>query len=88
MRMPEASLHRGRCRTHAQRRCAERGIPLDPDQLQHLERTLERMRPCYEREGQQRYRLVVRHSAGHLRAVYDTRLHCLVTAWPCKWLQP
>ena len=88
MMLLERSVLRRHCRAHAQRRCAERGIPLEPDQLRHLEHTLERMRPCFEEEGRRRYQLTVRCASGRLQAVYDTRLQCVIAAWPCGWLSP
>ena len=63
------------------RRSLERGLGLEPDDVERLELMLERMRPVFEREGETRYRLTVKRHHGRIHVVYDTWLRCLVPAW-------
>jgi hypothetical protein len=82
----EAAIHlRERCRGHALRRAAQRGIDLGYEALLRLEQFLEHARPLYEQPGRSRYRLIVRRGGARLGVVYDVGLGCLVTVYrrPC-----
>ena len=67
-----------------ERRSLERGLGLGTDDIERLESMLERMRPVFERPGETRYRLTVKRHRGRIQVVYDTRLQCLMSAWPAR----
>lgn len=75
-------VHRFRCRLHVEKRAIQRRIPLSPWDIDRLERSLERLRPAFERPGVNRYRLTLKHDSRRLVVIYDTRLCCLVSLWP------
>ena len=76
--------HRGACALYLERRSLERGLGLEADDIGRLESMLERMRPAFERPGETRYRLTVKRHRGRIHVVYDTRLQCLMSAWPAR----
>ena len=72
-------MHRERCARHLRRRAGELG--LGADDIERVEAMLERMRAVFERPGETRYRLTIQRPGARIGVVYDTYLHCLVTAW-------
>ena len=52
------------CGLHTHKRAQERGIALTHQQIEQLSARINRMRPAFERPGQDRYRLRVRLGTG------------------------
>ena len=71
--------HRVACSLHLMQRVEERGVDLSAEAVERLERAIETCRPAFERPGQDRYWIRVRHNGRRLQVLYDTRLRCLVT---------
>tara|TARA_R110000868_G_scaffold31325_2_gene114832 strand:- start:26292 stop:26600 length:309 start_codon:yes stop_codon:yes gene_type:complete len=68
------------CGLHTHKRAQERGIALTHQQIEQLSARINRMRPAFERPGQDRYRLRVRLGTGKkVRLVFDTKLSTIVT---------
>lgn len=81
MPVTDADHHRAACSVHVLNRAEQRGVDLKGEDIARLEKTLERLRPCFERSGQDRYWVGVRRDSRRFRVLYDIRLHCLVTVW-------
>jgi len=77
----ERLCHRAFCSLHMLNRIDERDVGLDPADIGPLEEMIRRMRPVFERPGQDRYTIKVKRTRGRIRVVYDTRLQILVTVW-------
>lgn len=77
--------HRINCRAHFARRMQQRAFPVTAAEIDRLEACIERMRPAFERDGRNRYRLTLIHRGHFLRVAYDTELQCLVT---CLFITP
>jgi hypothetical protein len=75
------ALRRTDCFMHFLRRIDEREIPLTGEEIEKIERSLERTRPAFERPGVFRYEVVVKLAWGRICVIYDTHLRCLVNAW-------
>lgn len=71
--------HRIACSLHMLQRAEERGVCLSAEAVERLERAIEKSRPAFERPGQDRYWIRVRHNGNRMHVLYDTRLRCLVT---------
>ena len=71
--------HRAACGLHVLAHARQRGIAMTAVDVANLEKTIDRLRPAFERPGRDRYWLTVRRPGGKIRVVYDTRLQCLVT---------
>ena len=80
-------FRRACCHLHFLRRAEERGIEITGEEIERLERALDRTRPAYERPGVHRYRVTVKHALGRLGVAYDTHLGCLVSVW-WRWPVP
>lgn len=77
-----ASNPRARAEAHFRARCRERRIPLSVERISWL---MARMRPCWERPGQERVVVRVRFQRGSLaHVVWDCGINAPVTAyWSC-----
>ena len=73
--------HRVACSLHLMQRAEERNVDLSAEAIGRLERAIEKCRPAFERPGQDRYWIRVRHNGSRMQVLYDTRLRCLVTVW-------
>ena len=82
--MTAAAHHRASCCIHVLSRAEQRGIALDGDTLARLEAACEKLRPAFEKPGEERYWIGVKLGPQPFRALYDTRLRCFVTVWPVK----
>lgn len=74
--------HRVAYSLHLMQRAEQRGVELTADDIERLESAIEKLRPAFEVEGQERYWITVRRPGCRFRVLYDIRLHCLVTVWP------
>lgn len=67
------------CTAHFARRCIERGIPLEAEQVAE---TIRRTAPCWRQEGRRRYHLSVRlGSRKTVSVIWDDELDAPVSAW-------
>lgn len=73
-------IHRKNCFLHALKRARARRIALTPAEAESLQDSLRLMEPVFAAE-RSRYRIPVRHRGVWLIAIYDVRLHVLVTVW-------
>jgi hypothetical protein len=74
------TIHRNNCFYHVLKRARARRIALSMAEAESLQDALRRMEPVFVSE-RSRYRIPVRHRGVWLIAIYDARLHVLVTIW-------
>ncbi|OSQ45557.1 hypothetical protein [Thalassospira sp. MCCC 1A01428] len=74
------TLHRNNCFYHVLKRARARQIALSMREAESLQDALRRLEPVFVSD-RSRYRIPVRHHGVWLIAIYDARLHVLVTIW-------
>ncbi|MEQ8318745.1 MAG: hypothetical protein RH946_00660 [Rhodospirillales bacterium] len=74
------TIWRCNCSLHAHKRAGQRGVPLSHNDIEVLNRWIDRARPAFEKPGQFRYRIGVHRANGdRFRVIYDTQLQTVVT---------